>query len=120
MPLVHVGFKESPLRVHRSETFLMDLCNSLPKIVADALDTPENPEARLGSKDIEVEVEPHPILSVNKKDIEILILAHDYPERRKNLDERRASIDNAVKKIIPEKYHGFVWIFLGHTSFGSF
>ena|SRR6185312_9011992 len=82
MPLVKVKYRNS---AHERVADLLG--RQLRRIVAAAL-TCENPEGHLTAKDIDVEpLEMSPGLQTDYGFI-IEVEANEYPERRKNLDER--------------------------------
>lgn len=100
---------------------LSNLVSKLPEVIANALDTPENPDTRLSSGDIEIWVQPHHQLDRNVKPLELMIFAHDFPERLRNIDERTEKITQTVREILCEqapKITGWVWIHLTKTAFG--
>ena len=95
--------------------------------VAYALDVEGNKEAGLTPKDVEVIVRDvrHGV-DVGSITLGIVVFANDYPERRVNLDERRMKIETILRKHIPacgcagvmQNGRSFVWVQLGHGSFG--
>jgi len=115
------------------------LVKNLPSIVAKALSVPGT-EGELSPNDIEVKVESFGLIEeaegssgftridvsgdvlrdIHTKDIEIIIWANDYPERAKNLDQRREQIIKEVRKFIPPDITGFVWVLLQPGSYGEF
>jgi len=73
--------------------------------------------------DIEVFVTPSQRLDFNTKDVEIMIWAHNYPERFQNLEERKDKIITGVRRVLREeanlvKITGWVWVLLQPTAFG--
>lgn len=104
------------------ENVLRQLTEKLPSIISDALDISENPNARLTSSDIEVWTQKTQNEDVNTKDLEILIHAHQYPERLLNVDERKDKVVMQVRVLLAEnklKIKGWVWILLQPSSFGQ-
>ncbi|MCG2690427.1 hypothetical protein L6252_04110 [Candidatus Parcubacteria bacterium] len=100
------------------------LSHVLPKLVVEALSVP-NSGGELAESDIEVEVRDVGPFDVATKDVEIIIWAGDYPERKANLDERREQIIKGVKLLSdPGTPSGivscFVWVILAPNSFGEF
>lgn len=109
MPVVYLHYK----RVRGLDEIAGRLATQLTVIVAEALDVPENPEARLTAGDIEVKVGVSGPKDVNGKDLEITVIAHDYPERTDNVDVRRDSILHGVRKFLADydrNVTGWVWI----------
>ena len=120
MPLVVLTYKPD----HLSEEIIRRLVPELTHAVADALDVPGNLEARLTPDDIEVYVAQSQSLDFNTKDLEILIWAHQYPERLQNLEERKDKILAKVHQVLEiEDFNpgitGWVWILLQPTAFGK-
>ena len=123
MPFVTLYYK--PSFVKKEE--MRAIAERLPEIVARALNVPENPAARLNANDIEVQPEEiDEECTVNRRPLEIIILANDYPERKKNLDKRQEEITKAVREIKNEAWsldfrrvRGFVWVLLIPGSFGE-
>ena len=145
MPLVELHYK--------ANRGLMDLANelaeNLPGIVAPNLIVPERPrhDGEVLPEDIIVKIIQGGTHDVNCKDIEIVIFAHDFPERKANLEERKEEILKGVRAFIesyeakrrkivesgPRRLHairkhsgsyegqvsGFVWVLLVPTAFGQ-
>ena len=121
MPLVVVQYKAS--RFNEDMLMLQRLVESLPEIVGFALNAPENEDACLSPSDIEVWVQESGRFDVNTKDLEIIIWANLYPERLRNLEQRRDVILQAVRKFLADydrNLSGFVWVLLQPASFGEF
>lgn len=120
MPLVIV--LRNPRRVDHN--LVKSFADELPKIVSDALTT-KCSQGQLTADEVEVWIRDAKLLDVNTRDLEIIIWAGDYPERRVNLAERREKIVSGVKKIINSSFkssaiHGFVWVLLNPSSFEEF
>ena len=101
-----------------------NLAKALPDIVAPALtlDKRENLDGKVTSNDIIVWCVEGGQADVNTKDLEILIWAHDFPERKANLDERRDTILKGVRAFLADydrNVSGFVWILLQPTAYGT-
>lgn len=118
MPLVLVRHDKS-----LSGRFLEDLALELQKITARHLDVAENEEARLSPADVEIWNNRARMIDANVKDLQIVILANDYPERRANLEERKEGIRRDVKVVIGQHGYtnitGFVWVLLVPGAFGE-
>ena len=120
MPLALVQYKTN----RDLESFVEKLALLMPGIVAPALDMPgyANSDYRLTPDDIEVWVTESGKLDVNTKDIEVIIWAHEYPERRVNLEERKNQIIRGVREIAivcgRTDISGFVWVLLQPSAFG--
>lgn len=121
MPLVVIQYKRAFLykdSVHK-------LAKKLPEIVADALDAGQggNKEASLFPREVEVWVQESGALDVNTRDLEIIIWANSYPERLKNLEQRKNKIVRGVRKVLGTRnssLSGFVWVLLQPGAFGAF
>jgi hypothetical protein len=100
---------------------LQKLADKLPAIVAEALDTPGNINARLGPRDIEIWHSLPGLLDRNTKPLTLLIIAHGYDERVTNLEERKYMIVRGVRRIIGPHppLVGWAWVFTGKTAFGA-
>lgn len=116
MPLVHL--QRDPQIVN--DRIVKEIADALPAIVATALDVPENPDARLTANDIEVLIRDKHYLDVNTPPLSVIVYAQDFPERKKSLNDRRIAIAGGIRMHKPTDIHGFVWIFLGDTSYGEF
>ena len=119
MPLAILSYH--PEMVHAEH--VRRLSSLLPSMVAEALDVPENPEARLTASDVEVWARERMRFDKSAKALEIVVLANDYPERRKDLDERSKELGRKVKFFLdafPEHIHGFVWVLLAPGGFAEF
>jgi len=121
MPLTVVWYK--PEKVDNK--LLNDLTEKLPKIVAKALDVPENLAYRLAEEEIEVVTEElSGKYDRNTLDLEIIIWAPECSERLKTKGERRNKICRSVEAVLvenlkgPEHIKGYVWLLLQPTSFG--
>jgi hypothetical protein len=98
------------------------LTRELPRIVAEALDC-QNPDGRLVSADMEIEVGRMSEGMRSQFDLHIVVEANEYPERLANLDERRGQIVAAIRGLyggveylLPQ---GFVWVRLCPGSFAQ-
>ncbi len=98
------------------------LFTSLPPIAAKALScstwSPHSSNL-LAPTDIMIEVDNFGRLRENCKDIHIRVYAHDYRERRNNLDKIRKMISEEVVKHLPAGVSWYVWVLLAPTSYGS-
>lgn len=120
MPLVVIQYKDGYL----NKDMVRGLAESMPRIVADALDagSPENREAYLSSSDIEVWVQESGKLDVNTRDLEIIIWANSYPERLVNLEQRKNAVIRDVRHVLgnyDRNLSGFVWVLLQPGAFGT-
>lgn len=89
----------------------------LPKSAAKALSTEEG--GQLTEAEMMVEVDDIGPKDRNVPDIGVIILAHDYNERKLNLDERREFIQHEVVDCLPIDTKGYVWLILAPTSYGG-
>lgn len=118
MPLVVVQHKAGRL----NEDMLQKLAESLPGIVANALNVKENEAARLTSSDVEVWVQESGKFDVNTKDLEIIVWANSYPERLSDLEFRKDVILKFVRWFLSDydrNLSGFVWVLLQPAAFGE-
>lgn len=115
MPLAYV--RVNPTRV--SYVALGKICEALPPIAAEALSTEEG--GKLTPDRIIVEpTGEFSHMAKNVKDLSIIIFAHEFAERRANLDERRRQIQQEVIKYLERPDNTYqIWIWLGCTSYGS-
>lgn len=109
MPLVQIRSRLTDLQ-------LSELLPGLQKVAAEALACEEG---KLGPGDIMIEIfESHP-QDFNTKDVNIRVFANTYPDRSKNLDDRRRQIGKYVQSHIPEGLTWYVWVKLSDASYGS-
>ena len=118
MPLVILRYK--PRRIPGEA--VQKLAQALPAIVAEALDIPENKDARLTPGEVEVWVEESHKFDSNPKDLQIVVFAHDYPERRPNLEVRKNAILGGVGAFLSDYDYNaswFVWVLLSQSAYGE-
>ena len=120
MPLTLIQYKKG----RGLEKLAEDLARELPDIVAPALTLPEQErlEGQVTPDDIIVWCVEGGKIDVNTKDIEILIWAHDFPERKANLEARKDAILSGVRDFLAgydRNVSGFVWILLKPTAYGQ-
>jgi hypothetical protein len=131
MPLVIVRYKAdlnprnksreaSERRLFFRSRLLIPLGDCLPFIVAEALDVPSRPEARLTADDIAVSFIKAGELDRNVIDFSITIDANDYPERRVNLEGRKQVIIEKLSDFIPYGTAVSVWVRLLPGAYGIF
>ncbi len=114
MPLVML--RANPTKVNYK--ILADICKAIPSVAADALSTDEG--GKLTPDKIMVDVNGEfSHLAQNPKSLSVIIYAHDYAERRANLDERRKQIEAAIVELLEPGTSYYVWLWLGMTSYGS-
>lgn len=98
------------------------LVAALPKIVSGALDVPEDPNKRLGPKDIQVWCFPPEKFDVNLRALQLMIPVHGYPERVANLEERKNTINSAIRDVLgPDSGADIGWTWVlpsSDTAFG--
>lgn len=120
MPFVFVFYQESA-RVQAEE-----IASFLPATLSKHLSitTEEGEEGFLKPEDIKVKPRQHKKEDINSQAIEILVLAHDYPERKINLEERKNAVLEDIKNFqlsIPsDKPDSCLWILLMPSAFGNF
>ena len=119
MPVILLKYK--PSRIPAKS--MKKLMSVLPAIVSDALDVPEDPNMRLRAKDIQIWVLPENQFDVNLKPLQMLIPIHAYPQRVKNLEERKDRIVIHVRShlvALGSDMIGFIWILpSSDTAFGK-
>lgn len=119
MPLVMIRYKNASRGLAE---IAEKLAEELPAYVAPALST--SGDGQLNPDDIPVWITEGSIADVNTKDLEIIIWAHEYPERRADLEERKDLIVKRVCAFLDDHSRdttvrsGFVWILLQPTAFG--
>lgn len=117
MPLVTVFWNAQLVR----EKDMFPVVNALRNVVAIAL-AGDEPEAKLAP--VEVEVKVHQLGRFDdfgrNTGLAIIIDAADFPSRKANLAARRQAIIRGVKEFKHRSTHGFVWVRLVPSSFGSF
>ncbi|MBI2013899.1 MAG: hypothetical protein HYS87_03680 [Candidatus Colwellbacteria bacterium] len=95
----------------------------LPKVVANALNCKEG--GGLTEDEICVRHRRGDFnLDRGGPPIQIMVFAHDYAERKVNLDERCEEIMTKLKEQLGElepylEYKAFIWIILAPTAFGN-
>lgn len=117
MPVVSLYYK--PNRI--PDEVASKLAKALPEIIASALDVSEQIGSRLTAEDIEIRVTSSHPFDVNNKDLEIMVWAHEYPERLQNLEDRKEKILVGVRHIFADydlNVIAWVWILLQPTAFG--
>ncbi len=115
MPIVLIQYKNG----RGLNKIAEKLAKELPALIAPRLSVP--PDGLLTSDDIEVWCTEGSPADVNTKDLEIIVWAHDYPERKANLEESKDVIVNGVRAFLADydrNVTGFVWILLQPTAFG--
>lgn len=95
---------------------LKHLLDGLPAVVASALSCEDN---RIYVPDIMIEVSEASGFDRNLKDVNIRVLAHDYPERHIDASRIQRAISTFVQKTLPGGTTWYVWLFLSFTSYGS-
>lgn len=111
MPIVKVTYRPPVFKA-----IVVLLADELPSIVAEAL-TCDDPKGQLSVSDVEIEVkEMGPDIRTNY-DLRIIVEANEYPERRRNLEQREHQVLIAVRKffasidLLPRtQLKGWVWI----------
>ena len=101
------------------------LAQELPFIIAPHLNVKnrDRHDGGITSKDIIVHCSEGNAGDVNGRDFEIMIFAHDFPERKANLEKSKDAIIEKVREHLKKHYKsaasGFVWILLVPTAFGQ-
>ena len=119
MPLVLLQYKHG----RGLEEIAERLAQQLPYIVSDALDVPGNSEERLTPDEIDIRVSESGKLFINAKDLEMVVIAHDYPERTENIEARKDLILGGVRRFLADydrNVFGWVWVLpQQNTAFGK-
>jgi len=115
---------------HQTGRGLQDLAEKLaielPSIVAKnlTLGERERHDGQVAPEDIMVWCRESKRADQNGKSLEIIIIAHDFPERKVNLEERKEAIIQGIRYFLADygrKYiPGAVWVLLIPTAFGEF
>lgn len=105
MPAVEVKFRPfsgSHQRAYSGIVFTL-LGKSLGGIIAEGLDVPGNKDARLTANDVEVGFYYAGEYDTGNKNLEIVVLANDYPERAANLQsERVPKMRQSIRSLLDE------------------
>ncbi len=127
MPCVFVYVKSE---IYEQVKLMHQFVNNLPEVIAETLSTGHGTKGELKPDEIGVFVRSFGRYDIHHYDIEVLILANDYPERLNNLNDRakdlaeRASLAitmTAMQSLGPNvTIKGFVWPFLGKGAFQEF
>lgn len=115
MPLALLQYKKGRELTELAE----NLAKRLPEIVAPALTVPA---AQLTPDDVTVWCVEGGSADVNSDDLEILIWAHDFPERKETLEERKELVLKGIRRFLIDyrrNVSGFVWILLQPTAYGT-
>lgn len=120
MPIVSLRYKPN----RDLERLVEGLAQALPNIVASnlTLSERERHDGQVTSDDIIVNVTEGGKFDVNAPDLQLMIDAHDFPERKANLEVREDAIRDGVRQFLIDhhRYHpgiGFVWTLLTTTAF---
>jgi len=98
---------------------LTELLSMIRLVVADELSS-NDPHGALIPDDIEVNVREFGPLDISKYDVEILIVANEYPERRATLPARTYMVRKKVANLLPGGLLSWVWILLATGEWQEF
>lgn len=116
MPLIQI--KRDPRKV--PDLLLERIIKGLPVTAAQALSCEEG---HLTAADIMIEVTDSGPFDRNLKDLNVRVLANDYPSRRgpdlAALDEARKQITQKILLLLSAEVSWYVWVFLDTASYGS-
>jgi hypothetical protein len=120
MPLVIVNYKPNRGLVVLMESF----SEILPAIVAAnlTLSDHERHDGQVAPEDIMIWCREAKRIDANGKDFEIVIFAHEYVERKANLEERKDAIIHSVREYLLDNnwgVKGSVWVLLAPTAYGE-
>lgn len=101
-----------------STELITRLCKQIPYIIAKAL-TVQDTEAEVHADEVEIEVKEFGPWDVGKKSFEFEVQANDYPERSKNLAERRMAIQKGIRSTLPGRFNMSVWLRVQQGSYGE-
>jgi len=93
-----------------TDDLLKRIISMLPSVIARAFDVPDDPDGRLTVDDIEIKTDEFNDFDKYSNPLNIIIRTEDYEARRANLRERIRSVKAAIKEMLPENIHGFVWV----------
>lgn len=114
MPLVLVS------RSHKiSDDYFRGIVGMLPTIIAENLDVPEHPLARLTSDDIEIRVQESPF-DIRHHDIEVTIFATKFQARIYTGQIRSDKIALDLQNLLPSGMTGFIYVILADAFFSPF
>lgn len=113
MPLIQVRYNPRTI----GEEGIIPVLSCLPGVAVRVLECEEGGE--LSSRDIMVEVNKVSRLDTNCKDVNIRVIAHDYPSRREKIDFIRDEIAERVALYMPTGPSWYVWVMLHTTSYAS-
>ncbi len=113
MPLIQVRY--NPRKI--GENAIIPLVSCFPAVAVRVLACEEGGE--LTYRDIMVEVNKASRLDENCKDVNIRVIAHDYPSRREKIDFIRDEIAERVALYMPTGPSWYVWVLLHTTSYVS-
>lgn len=119
MPIVQLRYKPG----RDLEELACKLAEALPAIVAPQLSIAgaELHDGMVTQKEIIVEVTEGSQADVNTKDLQITILAHNFPERVETDEQRKDAMLKGVRTFLADfdrNVDGFVWLILAPTAFG--
>lgn len=113
MPLVVIRRRKETVTDER----LRHIVTYLPLFVAEGLTCTAG---ALTPDDIMIQADDvGPFDSANLKDVNVIVYAHDYPERAADLDRRRDGISQELVGLLGVQHSWYVWIFLEKSSYGS-
>lgn len=98
MPIVTLRYKPNRELEHLVER----LAKELPNIVASnlTLSERERHDGQVAPEDIIVNVNEGGKFDVNAPDLQMMIDAHDFPERKENLEVREEAIRDGIRQFL--------------------
>lgn len=126
MPLVHVywnSWKVTGTDIRRIENALPDLVSNALSVSTDSSFPPS--EVTVKGFEMEKLTDKHTerdddLREPMSHDIEVVVWAHNYPERERSLEQLAATMASGVQKLAPEHCSGYVWLLLQPSAFTSF
>lgn len=127
MPLVHVYWNDSVIR----DSDVRPIKTALPELVSKTLSVSSGssfPPSHVTVKGFEMTklLPEHELQERDffqepmSSDVEVVIWAHNYPERVARIDELAATLSDAIKPLVPKGCNGHVLILLQPIGLASF
>lgn len=113
MPLIQIRYRTGKVGYKRVD----NLIDAISSVAAKGLACEEG--GPLAAEDMMVEVDLVGPQDRRVKDVNIRIIAHDYPTRRENLVATRRDVQRKVAGFLTSEMSYYVWPMLGYTSYGS-
>jgi len=122
MPLALITVQREKHPKLGDQHFLQAFANELRNRIANVL-TCADEGGKLSGADIEVEIRDHQgwrHVGGAHYDIQIVVLANEFPARKANLGERTLALRKMIQLLLPLNITGFVWVRLAPAAFEEF